>query len=325
MTEQTLPYDPDAPDIRLHEHFLGVQDRFRARHDKALADIAKLYHYTTAEGFKSILEGREFWATHVAHLNDSSELEYGLNLLHSRLDVLANDRQNKYVNAFIDAAHEQFHFSVGLLFAAYVVCFCENGNLLSQWRGYGSGGGGYSIGLSPHRTSADRLDGEARVLDDHGLLHLRQVIYDESEQKSLLDDLLAGLVPILERHGPVMHPERFREEIVEYAVMRMQMALADLLPCFKNPSFEEEQEWRYVYFATRYPVPNQRFRVRNGNFVPFLPLRLLGKENGPLQVSKVFCGPTLNSHLTANTVHELTEALGHTGVEVLPSGIPLRF
>lgn len=118
MTEQTPPYDPDAPDIQLHEHFLGVQDRFRARHDKALADVEKLYHYTTAEGLKSILEGREFWATHVAHLNDSSELEYGLNLLRSRLGVLENERQNKYVNAFIDAAHKHLQFSAGLLFAA---------------------------------------------------------------------------------------------------------------------------------------------------------------------------------------------------------------
>src|SRR5205085_11962410 len=29
----------------------------------------------------------------------------------------------------------------------YLACFCENGDLLSQWRGYGSVGGGYAAGF----------------------------------------------------------------------------------------------------------------------------------------------------------------------------------
>ncbi|WP_233890188.1 DUF2971 domain-containing protein [Paraburkholderia flagellata] len=325
MTGPTQSFDPNAPDILLYEHFWRVQKQFLARQRKAFEEVETLYHYTTAEGFKSILDGREFWATHIAHLNDSSELEYGLTLLKDRLGVLEAVRPNEYVRLFVERAREQFRHAAVMLFRAYVVCFCENGNLLSQWRGYASGGGGYSIGLSRHLESPILSNGEANLIEKHGLVQLRKILYDGSEQTRLLDELLIGLVPIFEQYGAIMHRERFRVEIVDNAVMQLQTVLADLLPCFKNPSFREEQEWRYVYFAERHPVPNERFRIRNGSFVPYIPLRLLDSENGPLRVAQAFCGPTLNPELAIWTVHELAGSLGYTNVDVRPSGIPLRF
>ncbi|MEM5425095.1 DUF2971 domain-containing protein [Paraburkholderia ferrariae] len=322
MIDQTLPYNPKAPDILLHEHWLAVRERFLARHEKALADVGTLYHYTTADGLKSILASRDFWATSITHLNDSSELEYGLNLFLHRVAKLKDERKNEAVSQFAAAIDERFKFPTGLLFPAYVVCFCENGNLLSQWRGYGSGGGGYSIGLSP--AVGATLEGKSMTLDQ-GILHLRQVIYDTSEQAALLDELLHGLVPVLEQCGASMHPEQFRVEVMEAVIIDLQMHLADLLPCFKSHTFSEEQEWRYIYFASREPMRNRQFRVRDGNFVPYVSLRLLDADQGPLEVSEVVCGPTLNSELSTRTVWQLTNAYGHENVSVLASGIPLRF
>ncbi|MFM0133340.1 DUF2971 domain-containing protein [Paraburkholderia sediminicola] len=325
MTEQTLSYNPNAPDVVLHEHCEAIQSRFLARHENALVDIDALYHYTTAEGFQSILSGRSFWATHISHLNDSSELEYGRDLFAMRLSVLKDKWENEFVSRFADRMKEQLDFPGGLLFQAYVVCFCTNGNLLSQWRGYGSGGGGYSIGVSPHKKTDAQLGGDAFMLDEYGKVHLRQVIYDPVEQVALFDELLEGIVNVVAQHGPSMHREEFREKVLEHATMRVQMALADLLPCFKSPSFSEEQEYRYIYFPHRYPIASQRFRIRSGSFVPYVPLNLLDPQTGPLRVSQVYCGPTLNANLTMFTVGQLVESLRHNDVDVRWSDIPLRF
>ncbi|MFM0224838.1 DUF2971 domain-containing protein [Paraburkholderia dipogonis] len=325
MREPTLSYDPNAPDIVLHEHCQAIQSQFLTRHETALVDVDALYHYTTAEGFQSILSGRSFWATDISHLNDSSELEYGCDLFAMRLGVLKDKWANDFVSHFVDGMMKQLRLPSGLVFQAYVVCFCTNGNLLSQWRGYGSGGGGYSIGLSPHKKTGAQLGGNAFVLDDGGVVHLRQVIYDPVEQVTLFDKLLEGIAEVLAQHGQSMRWEEFREKVLQDALMRAQIVLADLLPCFKSHAFSEEKEFRYIYFAHTYPLKNQRFRIRHGSFVPYVPLNLLDLQKGPLRVSRVYCGPTLNASLTMHTVSQLVGSLGHSDVDVCESDIPLRF
>lgn len=56
-----------------------------------MSEIAKkhpyLYHYTTLEGLKGILETQTLWATHFEFLNDSSELSTFKDILSNALMV----------------------------------------------------------------------------------------------------------------------------------------------------------------------------------------------------------------------------------------------
>jgi hypothetical protein len=45
-----------------------------------------LYHYTTADGLKGIIENDELWATSAYFLNDSAEIIYGCRILKEALD-----------------------------------------------------------------------------------------------------------------------------------------------------------------------------------------------------------------------------------------------
>src|SRR5229473_173006 len=47
---------------------------------------ALLFHYTTADGLKGIIEKNELWATSAYFLNDSAEITYGCGLLREVLD-----------------------------------------------------------------------------------------------------------------------------------------------------------------------------------------------------------------------------------------------
>lgn len=81
-----------------------------------------VYHYTTVDTFWKIIESDIFRATHVRFSNDDEEYTQGKVILESITD-----------KAYVD---ENSH---------YIICFCADGNLLSQWRGYATGG--LSIGM----------------------------------------------------------------------------------------------------------------------------------------------------------------------------------
>jgi hypothetical protein len=57
------------------------------RHD----ELTRLYHYTTIEGLKGILESEEIWATDVDYLNDGSEYVYAERFIEDVLTDLAQD------------------------------------------------------------------------------------------------------------------------------------------------------------------------------------------------------------------------------------------
>jgi hypothetical protein len=135
-------------DDKIQEVCQEIESRFKALNDaEAKADADELgdvlYHYTSAQGLLGIIQTREIWATNVLYLNDSSELSDAAEFLTSELgstpsrawddDGLASMTLSSYSK---DASVDHF-----------VVSFCEDGNLLSQWRGYGASGTSYAIGF----------------------------------------------------------------------------------------------------------------------------------------------------------------------------------
>lgn len=173
---------------------------WRQRHVNAGPEI--LYHYTDARGLLGIVQSGQLWASSAAFLNDSTEMVYMRDVL---AEVAQEFREKYEVEAEIrdyaaDAYAGTGRFSdaqrrtasvisvlemaptfPGGLFDVYVSCFCSDDDLLSQWRGYPSSGGGYAVGL---RSESLRQGG--------GLL--RRVVYDEQTQRELLRDLLAPVI-----------------------------------------------------------------------------------------------------------------------------------
>lgn len=44
------------------------------------AVTAPLYHYTDARGLKGIIASQQVWFTHFAHLNDPTEMQFGMDV-----------------------------------------------------------------------------------------------------------------------------------------------------------------------------------------------------------------------------------------------------
>ena len=132
-----------------------------------------LYHYTDVGGLIGILTSARLWATHVSFLNDSREVLHGAGETAKYLEVLwgtISSAPENYPNNFdalkllFDDIREKFPLLLERWLymyrygGLYATCFCAEGDLLSQWRGYG-GDGGYAIKFDPAklRESLKRL------------------------------------------------------------------------------------------------------------------------------------------------------------------------
>ena len=150
-----------------------------------------IYHYTDVSGLHGILQSNRLWASAAYYLNDSSEIEYGCKLALEAIAVWkdVNQRIQSFAVDALRGLESIFSHPLSRISRSatiYVTCFCENDNLLSQWRAYGQAGG-YSLGFEVDkswRTMALRVPGEFWDL------RLAQVIYDEEHQRMRINSLL---------------------------------------------------------------------------------------------------------------------------------------
>ncbi|HEY2467771.1 MAG TPA: DUF2971 domain-containing protein [Terracidiphilus sp.] len=159
-----------------------------------------LYHYTTADGLKGIVENEELWATSAYYLNDSAEILYGYRVLDLALQEwlkrtnLPEDSVARGLAESLRSYFGQDALERNVITPIYLACFCEEGNLLSQWRAYGSSGG-YSIGFRvPAEGILYGLMPEPRVYTARSV----KVEYDREKQIQGIFEILDSLFPILD-------------------------------------------------------------------------------------------------------------------------------
>lgn len=90
----------------------------------------KVYHYTSLDVLKKILEFKRLRFTKMNSLNDKSEYKYGIQLLKNRIIEFENN--NSVASKFNTELLDKFSFPEKL----YSISFTENGNDLAFWNSY---------------------------------------------------------------------------------------------------------------------------------------------------------------------------------------------
>ena len=117
----------------------------------------------------------------------------------------------------------------------FVVSFTEKGNLLSQWRGYTPHGQGVSLGFTTeHITTAAAA----------ASFQLGRCIYDLETQDRRVADLLGHIVAGATAAGP--SPAVHVSQNYHPYFTQIEGQILRICALFKNPSFDEEVEWRAV-------------------------------------------------------------------------------
>ena len=149
-----------------------------------------LYHYTDAAGLLGMLKSRRLRATNSRFMNDPTENEYAAELV----TALTWDLQQDYPStlfleiskAILDLLKTYVDYG-----EQYLACFCENGDLVSQWRGYGATGGGYALGFTAKYLG---LNYYPRAEKPEPIL--RKVLYSKRQQQALIRKWVRFLVTI---------------------------------------------------------------------------------------------------------------------------------
>jgi Protein of unknown function (DUF2971) len=159
----------------------------RSREDHAPQE-SELFHYCGVDGFYGIMTGRALWLSDVFTLNDASEMLYAREIVD---EVLRSQSSPPWVpKSMINESEFLYRTSSWRL---CVSCFCSEGDLLSQWRGYGAQGGGFAIGFDVSRLS--------QHCRENGTTHPIPLIYDKEEQRRPVLNLTHRASEIAAKHN----------------------------------------------------------------------------------------------------------------------------
>jgi hypothetical protein len=278
-------------------------------------------HYTDGVGALGIIGKRELWATDALFMNDETELRFARPILEEAWDersehFLPNAMARRaFWDAFI-GSHDEMDLDPHV----HVVCFCQDGDLLSQWRGYGAPGGGYSLQFKT-RPLYESAQADAS-------LSFVRVTYAPDRQRGLANRYLdAGTKPLREWQSIDTKTLVEAAGALGKGLGRMAISFAMRV---KDQAFAEENEWRLVY----QPAPevpqsiylHREFRARGAGIIPFVRIgagstafRVRG-----LEPTSVTVGPSGNQAVAKRAVEYLLRDFAFPDVPVHTSRIPLR-
>jgi hypothetical protein len=95
-----------------------------------------------------IISNEQIWFTSIFHMNDPSELAYGIQIA---LDILRDQSKggSTAVKAFCEWMVHVLVKAGGEIFGFFVASFSQRPDDLGQWRAYADNGRGVAIGLAP--------------------------------------------------------------------------------------------------------------------------------------------------------------------------------
>jgi hypothetical protein len=277
----------------------------------------RLYHYTDVQGLLGIIQTQTLWATHVDYLNDSSEVQYARRLVIEMLTTYEAEARLSSTRAVLSRARETFDLVAAT--DVYVLCFCEDGDLLSQWRGYGRGGDGYAIGIDAGHLVAKR--------ESMGNFFFGKVEYDPERQRALLAAVIERLVAGVAVHVAAASPKA-KVAVLDECARLMRRVLWFALVTFKDPTFASEQEWRVIStLSHRESEARVRLRAAGNRLAPYLELDFKPSQeepSGKIPIVEVRHGPTLQPAMAKAGLKLLLRRYGYPGAGVEGSQIPLR-
>lgn len=215
-----------------------------------------VYHYCSLESFLAIIENSTIRLTNIVKSNDKDEVRYCFDIFERVLRKSCKDFAFKVDNEKLKEFLLGINFSdlvsravlnESLLY--YVACFSEKSDLLSQWRGYANDGKGVAIGFySKAFMNAQDLKN----------LKFSKINYDIKSTESLLYNSIINKLLFIYHNNPNVNDLTFYEAKINDFINTMVYNAV----FFKNPAFQEECEWRFVF----YPFGNIRNLLINHKY-----------------------------------------------------------
>jgi hypothetical protein len=235
-----------------------------------------LWYYTSAGTFARIVKNGSVWSTQISCLNDHSNFRFSVRLLRDE------------IKQYIGHADEHIRFLAQHLYETlendgadaswfFVFCMSNVRDDLSQWRAYGGGEGGVSIGFDPLKIMTDEMRKRG---------YLAPVRYRPEDHKAIVNDIAIATLKFF-REGLERRPTADRTMWAERFFEAWRDHVIYCAPILKDRSFKDEQEWRLVVSLRPDDIVHVEIQQRSVFKSRHLPLSL--GENLPIR--EVVVGP----------------------------------
>lgn len=273
-----------------------------------------LYHYTSLAGLLEIVEEQVLWASNAHYLSDMKEILHAEDFMVAEIIELLPRAAPYEAQVLTQLRH--WLTDRGLSRHQLFLCsFTEEGNLLSQWRGYTPHGLGVSLGF----PAADIV----RLAAAQGY-RLVKCVYDPAQQRRMIGRIIDAMFAaardsdaLLEHDPkPMYYPvfENFTDELLLLSAV------------LKHSSFREEREWRVISPVFRdLADPGVRYRIGRFTLIPYREFSMAAEPGQPVRIDEVIVGPSSSLALSMDSIPQY---LASRGVQpqrgVRSCGIPYR-
>lgn len=266
---------------------------------------AQLYHYTSSEGFRGIIEGNNLRFADPLFLNDGSEVHYANDVLHgalSNLDGLTR-REEEFARRVVERIQ-----NTAIQFRPIIFCLSEEPDLLNQWRDYGKDVVAYCI----------EFETISLLTYDWGFpCQIVKINYDRDSQQLIVQKLLNETAGIFRKYRSSLFNRDFASKVLDAALAEIWGALIS----FKNPAFAAEREWRLLAYSSSFGRQRAKFRSGPLGVVPYF--ERVPRAGLSLPINRVWVGPSPFSAVARHATGLFLSANGYDG-EVIASQIPAR-
>jgi hypothetical protein len=318
---------PRASSKDTNAHF--VMDRWLDILNERPSRIVKtpiLHHYTDAFGVSGIISSNSLWATATQFSNDLSEIEYAVSIAMRVIQETWKSMTgiSPWERVLVEHLVHLFRTPLHSFGQPFIVSFCEVGDLLSQWRGYGQASG-FSLAFKS-LMQGDELKLQCR----HGFrTGIKPIDYEPNRQRARLRFLLRRLIKLVNGFSFKVTSTEGASAHVELSLI-LVLSMTDWACTVKHQSFSEEREWRIVTYpmgATLsgvHPKSYEGVSVRPTArlLLPYMTLEPVSGERLPLL--EVCCGPSQFQEQSSRAMHILLRNHGYDNVRVTLSNVPLR-
>lgn len=231
----------------------------------------RLFHYTSANGLKAIVEKNGMYAAPYYSMNDPQEIKHGVEIIET---TLCDSNFTCTYPVISEALLSKLHATtlrtdtkfLNLDRDLHLICFSESSDNLSEWRAYADDGNGFAIEIDTYTI--------ARQPDSWGF---SKCLYRSDEQ-------IAKLRKLIEVYDAFLTENNL--SITNNDLLNIcGYLLWTLIIKFKHEAYSDEKEWRFT------PPPNKlsKFnafisgkKLRSSGLIPF---------KGQNAVKKIIVGP----------------------------------
>lgn len=281
-----------------------------------------LYHYTSGNALRSILENSQLWLSKWNCMNDPSEFLLVHDIIKEELKAYREKDRAFYdlisdynqIEKAIKCSEEMYSSNDDI----FILSFTRKCDSLNMWTCYSKAGhpDGYSITFNnaPNLSVSDSDETRTKI-DLKTALSFTPVTYDKQEQTSLVKSFIKLLNNAFNDAEVSKEGEEDRRLILD----NLFWSFTHQVGCrFKHEKYAQEEEVRAILCLSDAEKQLIKHRALNGIIVPYVPLKF------DLQsIAEICIGPTLRNKGAFSGIQSLKRTLG-LSYEIFRSEIPFR-